>query len=104
MDPANVKLGLAMYGAYFVLFTMLFWDKSRKPLKRPSVAAQKHGRRQPAHPEPGPCGAPMMMICGVPLTKDGAGFPDGNESPEKQDNSPARGAENEASANAEKLL
>eukprot|EP00854_Cymbomonas_tetramitiformis_P008544 gene8544-10141_t len=27
VDPANFKLGFVMYASYFVLFTVLFWNK-----------------------------------------------------------------------------
>ena len=97
VDPANVKLGLAMYGAYFVLFTMLFWDKYVGAAKRGAAAGAGGGARRGGRNGASGAGAvrgadKVVMICGVPLTKDGAGFfqPDGNESPEKQDNSPAR--------------
>ena len=37
VDPANYKLGLAMYGSYLVLFTVLFGNKyfGKKPILKP---------------------------------------------------------------------
>jgi len=107
VDPANVKLGLAMYGAYFVLFTMLFWDKYVAAAKRGAAAGAGGGARRGGRKGASGAGAVRgadkgVMICGVPLTKDGAGFfqPDGNESPEKQDNSPAREGRRKTRASA----
>ena len=107
VDPANVKLGLAMYGAYFVLFTMLFWDKYVAAAKRGAAAGAGGGARRGSRKGASGAGAvrgadKVVMICGVPLTKDGAGFfqPDGNESPEKQDNSPAREGRRKTRASA----
>ena len=98
VDPANVKLGLGMYGAYFVLFTMLFWDKyfnTRSESEKKNGKNQRKGTRA-ADGELVRGADKMATVCGVPLTKDGAGFfqpADANDSPEKKDNSPARGGE-----------
>lgn len=81
-DPANVKLGLGMYTAYFTLFTALFVDKYFSNGDR---GGEKGGRRGSGDE----MGADKVAtLCGVPLTKDGAGFfqPDQDE---VKDNAPA---------------
>lgn len=62
VDPANFKLGLGMYGSYLVLFSLLFWDKyfGNGPAKVDGKVV--HGAEKTAE------------VCGVELTKDGAGF------------------------------
>ena len=96
VDPSNIKLGLVMYGVYFVLFTMLFRDKylaAKRGAEPSAEAGARRGVRKNAAGAGAARGADKVaMLCGVSLTKDGAGFfqPDGNESPEKQDNAPAR--------------
>jgi len=53
-DPANLKLGFAMYFSYFVLFFMLFWSKYvEKPCQ-----GKKGLRADPSTPN---------MLCGVDL-------------------------------------
>uniref|UniRef100_A0A7S0SE90 Very-long-chain 3-oxoacyl-CoA synthase n=1 Tax=Mantoniella antarctica TaxID=81844 RepID=A0A7S0SE90_9CHLO len=64
VDPANFKLGLGMYGSYLVLFSLLFLDKyfgSGPASARGGVASGKGAEKNP-------------NLCGVELTKDGAGF------------------------------
>ena len=96
VDPSNIKLGLVMYGVYFVLFTMLFRDKylaAKRGAEPSAEAGARRGVRKNAAGAGAARGADKVaMLCGVSLTEDGAGFfqPDGNESPEKQDNAPAR--------------
>jgi hypothetical protein len=72
VDPANFKLGLGMYGSYLVLFSLLFWDK----YKGKGAAKGKGADKNP-------------NLCGVELTKDGAGFFQPDEL-EHANNAPAR--------------
>lgn len=75
-DPANFKLGLGMYGSYLVLFSLLFWDKyfGSGPLHAKAIkgiGAAGGGRRTAGQ---GGGAEKNPNLCGVELTKDGAGF------------------------------
>jgi hypothetical protein len=67
VDPANFKMGLGMYGSYFILFSMLFKDKYF-----PTKGEKKKEEKE---------------VCGVNVGEDGAGLfpnnpdatPDGDE-------------------------
>ena len=87
VDPANFKLGLGMYGSYLVLFSMLFWDKYFAGGAPPAVRAGVDGARRRTVR-----GADKVpTVCGVTLTKDGAGFfqPDADTPMSSKDASPA---------------
>ena len=87
VDPANFKLGLGMYGSYLVLFSMLFWDKYFAGGAPPAVRAVVDGARRRTVR-----GADKVpTVCGVTLTKDGAGFfqPDADTPMSSKDASPA---------------
>ena len=80
-DPTNIKLGLAMYSAYLVLFTALFWDKY--------FAVGGNGGTGKKEKEQ--TGADKTAtLCGVALTEDVAGFFRQTEADEPGVDAPAR--------------